>query len=389
MVGMPDFDSPPIPELEVSGDLYRLNDGRVYALIWTAGGVATYSLVEEGVEPGERATFVTTQEWETLTRQPGWSEWEQGSDIRKLLNSVKEHGRSLGPEAMADPGVIKTLLELGNEQFMVSDGQGGTVLSQLALTDALFQTEYFQQTLKQERAYNSMTEVQRDNEILNKAGTIVGLWRMYLGESLTLPGSLEELRSNPAFAGWYQQAELLAKGMISQTRLINTWIQPEALKNDQSPWSRTLEQEDRQQNQERIDVETKRGEVRDLADGYGLSLSDEELMGYGQQLVDNDLSLDELEEKIDAQSVAFYGYKPPGMRWTTYADPYRRAKMELHEVALPDHTDEGLQEALQDGISLREYKKNLRSDSVWPTTTNGRNTIMNAFSVAGRHMGFG
>ena len=290
----PDFDSPPIPELEVSGDLYRLNDGRVYALIWTAGGVATYSLVEEGVEPGERATFVTTQEWETLTRQPGWSEWEQGGDIRKLLDSVKEHGRSLGPEAMGDAGVLKTLLELGNGQFMVSDGQGGTVLSQLALTDALFQTEYFQQTLAQERAYNSMTQVQRDNEILNKAGTIVGLWRMYLGESLTLPGSLEELRSDPAFAGWYQQAELLAKGMISQTRLINTWIQPEALKNDQSPWSRTLEQEDRQQNQERIDVETKRGEVRDLAEGYGLSLSDEELMGYGQQLVDNDLSLDEL-----------------------------------------------------------------------------------------------
>jgi len=377
----------PIPELEVSGDLFRVNDGRIYAIAETGGGVTYYSLVspEQRVKSDERATFVTNGEWETLTANAGWHEWEQGGDIRELLGSVGEAGRGLGPEAMGDAGVVKTLLELASGQFMGEDGQ----LSQLKLTDALFQTEYFQQTIEQERAYNSMTEVQRDNEILNKAGTIVGLWRMYLGESLTLPGSLEELRSNPAFAGWYQQAELLAKGMISRTRLINTWIQPEALKNDQSPWSRTLEQEDRQQNQEQIDVETKRGEVRDLADGYGLSLSDEELMGYGQQLVDNDLSLDELEEKIDAQSVAFYGYKPPGMRWTTYADPYRRAKMELHEVALPDHTDEGLQEALQDGISLREYKKNLRSDSVWPTTTNGRNTIMNAFGFAGRNMGFG
>ena len=377
----------PIPELEVSGDLFRVNDGRIYAIAETGGGVTYYSLVspEQRVKSDERATFVTNGEWETLTANAGWHEWEQGGDIRELLGSVGEAGRGLGPEAMGDAGVVKTLLELASGQFMGEDGQ----LSQLKLTDALFQTEYFQQTIEQERAYNSMTEVQRDNEILNKAGTIVGLWRMYLGEALTLPGSLEELRSNPAFAGWYQQAELLAKGMISRTRLINTWIQPEALKNDQSPWSRTLEQEDRQQNQEQIDVETKRGEVRDLADGYGLSLSDEELMGYGQQLVDNDLSLDELEEKIDAQSVAFYGYKPPGMRWTTYADPYRRAKMELHEVALPDHTDEGLQEALQDGISLREYKTNLRSDSVWPTTTNGRNTIMNAFGFAGRNMGFG
>ena len=377
----------PIPELEVSGDLFRVNDGRIYAIAETGGGVTYYSLVsrEQRVRSDERATFVTNGEWETLAANAGWHEWEQGGDIRELLGNVGEVGRGLGPEAMGDAGVVKTLLELASGQFMGEDGQ----LSPLKLTDALFQTEYFQQTIEQERAYNSMTQVQRDNEILNKAGTIVGLWRMYLGESLTLPGSLEELRSNPAFAGWYQQAELLAKGMISQTRLINTWIQPEALKNDQSPWSRTLEQEDRQQNQERIDVETKRGEVRDLAEGYGLSLSDEELMGYGQQLVDNDLSLDELEEKIDAQSVAFYGYKPPGMKWTTYADPYRRAKMELHEVALPDHTDEGLQEALQDGISLREYKKNLRSDSVWPTTTNGRNTIMNAFSFAGRHMGFG
>ena len=377
----------PIPELEVSGDLFRVNDGRIYAIAETGGGVTYYSLVspEQRVKSDERATFVTNGEWETLTANAGWHEWEQGGDIRELLGSVGEAGRGLGPEAMGDAGVVKTLLELASGQFMGEDGQ----LSQLKLTDALFQTEYFQQTIEQERAYNSMTEVQRDNEILNKAGTIVGLWRMYLGEALTLPGSLEELRSNPAFAGWYQQAELLAKGMISRTRLINTWIQPEALKNDQSPWSRTLEQEDRQQNQERIDVETKRGEVRDLADGYGLSLSDEELMGYGQQLVDNDLSLDELEEKIDAQSVAFYGYKPPGMRWTTYADPYRRAKMDLHEVGMPDHTDEGLQEALQDGISLREYKKNLRSDSVWPTTTNGRNTIMNAFGFAGRNMGFG
>ena len=313
----------PIPELEVSGDLFRVNDGRIYAIAETGGGVTYYSLVspEQRVKSDERATFVTNGEWETLTANAGWHEWEQGGDIRELLGSVGEAGRGLGPEAMGDAGVVKTLLELASGQFMGEDGQ----LSQLKLTDALFQTEYFQQTLEQERAYNSMTQVQRDNEILNKAGTIVGLWRMYLGESLTLPGSLEELRSNPAFAGWYQQAELLAKGMISQTRLINTWIQPEALKNDQSPWSRTLEQEDRQQNQERIDVETKRGEVRDLADGYGLSLSDEELMGYGQQLVDNDLSLDELEEKIDAQSVSFYKYKPPGMRWTTYADPYRRA----------------------------------------------------------------
>ena len=105
------------------------------------------------------------------------------------------------------------------------------------------------------------------------------------------------------------------------------------MKIDQSPWQRMLDTESRAQRQEGIDIDTQRGNARDLAESYGLNLSNETLLKYGQKLVDNELSLDELEQQLDKQAIAtLYPFKPAGMTWVDYADPWRRAKSDMMEV---------------------------------------------------------
>ena len=106
---------------------------------------------------------------------------------------------------------------------------------------------------------------------------------------MTLPGTTAELSKNPVFKGWLTKAYQLAQGNISQARLLNQWLQPMAEDIEGAPWSRRLLEEERAGKQEVIDLETKKGEIRDVGNRYGLSLSNEMITKYGNDIINNEM----------------------------------------------------------------------------------------------------
>ena len=309
---------------------------------------------------------------------------KQGNqDLRLNADTFKKELLNWGDEAfrMDMPGLLARLAagEFGLEGNLDS----------VALGNAFRQTDYYNSTTQTQRDWANGSEAERATTIANQLSSIQANWRIYTGQNLALPETIAELQSDPQFAGWYEQASKLAKGITTQTSMLNRWLQPLALGIENSPWNRSLAQEVKDSKQNDIDIDDKRADVKDMSERYGLDLSSEKLESYSKQLVDNDLSDADLEGLLDKQSQGLYGYKPAGMEWSTYADPYRRAQAELMETALPDHRDEMLQEALQKGTSLSEFKQSIRKRKDWLGTDNAKATIISQLSAAGQKMGFG
>tara|TARA_B100000470_G_scaffold221712_1_gene212881 strand:- start:11092 stop:12216 length:1125 start_codon:yes stop_codon:yes gene_type:complete len=370
---------------DIVTDVYRVGT-TYYQTLSTADGEWTF--YQKLPRPVSGAKAFTDEEWDAHVTTGGWF---QGPDAE--FNKTPEEGAEELADFLMKAGFFNTTaMSFASVRQVIADAWSGEFGSgedfdSLQFTHALMMTDYGESTIKAQRTYDSANDAEKNMLVVQAAEKLAGLWRTYTGALLDVPGTYADLENEaPAL---FQQALRVASGRQSEQRAVLDWIQPEAMKIDQSPWQRMLDKEDRLQRQEGIDIETQRGTVRDLAESYGLTLTDKKLMKYGQQLVDNEVSLDELEQKLDEQSIGLYPYKPKGMEWVTYADPYIKAKADLWEVADPDHTDEDLQDILQSNGTLGDWKKQLRKDPHWYGTDNARNTFFSAFGSVGRGMGFG
>jgi hypothetical protein len=390
VANIPDYDLPVLwdSEFALRGDVYRVGSDYYQTITDTQG---TFTFYMDAVPITSGAQALSQEEWDLLLGREEWHYMGKADPNKTAQEQADEFsvefakGGIFNSSAWRDADWREVFARAVRGEFDYIDRPG--TKDPLQMTEALLATGYGQSTVAKQREFDTANPVEQNMLIVQAAEQLASLWKTYTGAVLAVPGTREGLEKEaPAL---FQQALQLARGLQSEHRAVLDWIQPEAMKIDQSPWQRMLAKEDQLQRQEGIDIETQRGTVRDLAESYGLTLTDKKLMTYGQQLVDNEVSLDELEQKLDEQSIGLYPYKPKGMEWVTYADPYIKAKADLWEVADPDHTDEDLQDILQSNGTLGDWKKQLRKDPHWYGTDNARNTFFSAFGSVGRGMGFG
>ena len=378
----------PIPgAYEGSTDLY-LVDGEYYRTGKDSFGVSTYAqqLVGRPSDP-EVPIQMNAQEFSNISRGWTWLDKAQtpGADLRVFMPSVDSLIANLGPLAAQDPSMQRLFAGIPQGEFLLPNGE----MDVLALETAYRQTDYYNSTTNKARQWGQSSDADRAVQVANELSTIAEMWRLYTGQNVTLPDTMAELDDNPVFKGWLTKAYQLAQGNINQATLLNKWLHPIAEQIEGSPWSRRLLEEERAGKQEVIDLETKKGEIRDVGNRYGLSLSNEMVTKYGNDIINNELSDEELEQKLDEQSLVLYPNKPIGMDWVTYADPWRRVHAELYETSMPDHTDSDLAKALADGSSLSDYRTTIRKSNRWLGTENARDSLISELSLAGRRMGFG
>ena len=378
----------PIPgAYEGSTDLY-LVDGEYYRTGKDSFGVSTYAqqLVGRPSDP-EVPIQMNAQEFSNISRGWTWLDKAQtpGADLRVFMPSVDSLIANLGPLAAQDPSMQRLFAGIPQGEFLLPNGE----MDVLALETAYRQTDYYNSTTNKARQWGQSSDAERSVQVANELSTIAEMWRLYTGQNVTLPDTMAELDDNPVFKGWLTKAYQLAQGNINQATLLNKWLHPIAEQIEGSPWSRRLLEEERAGKQEVIDLETKKGEIRDVGNRYGLSLSNEMVTKYGNDIINNELSDEELEQKLDEQSLVLYPNKPIGMDWVTYADPWRRVHAELYETSMPDHTDSDLAKALADGSSLSDYRTTIRKTNRWLGTENARDSLISELSLAGRRMGFG
>ena len=378
----------PIPgAYEGSTDLY-LVDGEYYRTGKDSFGVSTYAqqLVGRPSDP-EVPIQMNAQEFSNISRGWTWLDKAQtpGADLRVFMPSVDSLIANLGPLAAQDPSMQRLFAGIPQGEFLLPNGE----MDVLALETAYRQTDYYNSTTNKARQWGQSSDAERSVQVANELSTIAEMWRLYTGQNVTLPDTMAELDDNPVFKGWVTKAYQLAQGNINQATLLNKWLHPIAEQIEGSPWSRRLLEEERAGKQEVIDLETKKGEIRDVGNRYGLSLSNEMITKYGNDIINNEMSDEELEQKLDEQSLVLYPNKPIGMDWVTYADPWRRVHAELYETSMPDHTDSDLAKALADGSSLSDYRTTIRKSNRWLGTENARDSLISELSLAGRRMGFG
>ena len=370
-----------------STDLY-LVDGEYYRTGKDSFGISTYAqqLVGRPSDP-EVPIQMDAQEFSNISRGWTWLDKAQtpDADLREFMPNVDSLIVTLGPLAAQDQSVQRLFAGLPEGTYLTPEGEFDYQKFQIDYR----QTDYYNNTTNKARQWSQSSDAERSVQVANELSSIAEMWRLYTGQNVTLPDTMAELDDNPVFKGWLTKAYQLAQGNINQATLLNKWLHPIAEQIEGSPWSRRLLEEERAGKQEVIDLETKKGEIRDVGNRYGLSLSNEMITKYGNDIINNEMSDEELEQKLDEQSLVLYPNKPIGMDWVTYADPWRRVHAELYETSMPDHTDSDLAKALADGSSLSDYRTTIRKTNRWLGTENARDSLISELSLAGRRMGFG
>ena len=369
----------------VTGYVYRVG-GTYYQIVTDTEGEWTFYLEMTRPEPG--AAVVSDDEWEQLVANNNWYDAGKADPTKTSQQKADEIGGIKARNALLNSNAARFpdyMQEIANAMSGKFDNAAGE-LDPLQFHQALMATTYGRSTVQAGRDFDTANPAEKATLVVQQAEKLASLWRTYTGTLLDVPATYQELQSEAPEL--FQQALGVASGRFSEQRVVLDWIQPEAMKIEQSPWQRMLDTEDRAQRQESIDIDTQRGTARDLAESYGLNLSNETLLKYGQKLVNNELSLDELEQQLDKQATVLYPFKPVGMTWVDYADPWRQAKSDLMEVGLPDHTDEDVQNALKLDMSLSDFKQSFRDKPEWLGTDNARSSLMSAFGAIGRGTGF-
>ena len=269
-------------ESETSTSLYLVN-GEYFTTINLSNGT-TLAQKQVGPPAGEIPQLVDERLWSSISTNWSFVDDAKASnqDIRLSAGTFETILFQLGSQALSDPSVTAWLSDNAAGKYGIGENW-----DELSAINAFRSTPYFNNTTERQRAWAISSEAERAVQVKNSLGTIAELWRVYTGENLVLPETIGEMQGDPQFKGWYNKGVQLAQGTISQTRLLNQWLQPLAEQIEGSPWNRRLLQEERAAKQEVIDLETKKGEIRDVGNRYGLSLSNEMLAKYCNDIINN------------------------------------------------------------------------------------------------------
>lgn len=379
-------------------DIYNV-DGQMYAVgyITSPGGVQTavYFKVTAGSDSITSAgTSITRQGFDELIMAEGWVDgkttdafigsppgmsWEE--QIEQALFATGVYGTDM----MNEKEVLDIIaLWISRPDMSIEE-----------FRSRIRATQYAQSLTEKQKDWNDKSKAEQDYVIMEEAGKWAGLMWSYAGIDMNMDEydlngdgevTADELKkANPDL---YQKSLAVASGTQSQQALINTWLKPEAEKNENSPWSRIKRDEEKAQGQHDVDIETQAAAVQEAYRDWGFEITWDEALKIGEQVVMNETSLAEIEQELDEKATIQYQGKPKGVKTSEWANPYLELYSNTLEVARPDLLNRDVQTALQQGMSLTDFKRQLRDDPRWMKTQQAKDQMFTTFGQLGRQMGF-
>lgn len=373
-------------------DLYEVN-GVVYAVYSIGSGDAAARVFYriQGNPPAGTKKRVSHSDWQKKSGSwvdGGSSEAFRGFPAGKSYQEMVDralYGMGIyGSEALSDAGVLKVIAEFVARPDMTPEEMQGR----------LEDTEWWDRHTNRQRQWNDMSSAEQEQQIMDAAGRMAGLWFTYVGVDVDLASmdrdggglsSAELKKANPAL---YQAALDYASGVRTEQQIINEVLKPEAEKNPDSPWSRIVREEEQAQGQYDVDVSNTAGEIRDMANRWGVPLSDAEAKRLADQVMMNDMSIEDVEGDFRDQATALYPTKPGHIDTYTYSQPYRQTYMELMEVGDPGVFNDMIQSAMRNGLSLGDMEKQIRQTDQWKSTANARESYAKTADQVARMFGF-
>ena len=268
-------------------------------------------------------------------------------------------------EAWRDPGVVSTALAFIARPDM-SDAE---------LQDLIESTAWWNARTDAQRQWDDLSEAEKDVRVDRQRQAVLDIWRRETGEALS--------PNDPRVDQW-------ALDIASGTREIGGFTleaREYALENPESPWSRTIRDEEEQQRRRGITVEDQNGFVRRMARDWGVSLSEEAIDAWALGMVELHQSEEDLRTYLRDQAAVLYPWKDAEQETRLAVEPwlqtYRRVMEREGDIFTPQ-----IQEALQMGTPVFEFERKLMDTDEWVTTKNGRERMEQDLGAVSRLMGF-
>lgn len=266
--------------------------------------------------------------------------------------------------ARSDPEVLRVMMEFFGRPDMTDQ----------ELDSLLGRTEWFKQRTEKQLAWNDLSPAEQSARVDEQASRLAQMWFTYVGET----ASVNDM------AVWAQK---IASGAMGEGEWTEVVAKQQALSNPESPWSRRLRDERQAQNQFGVNVDTQAGQVRELAKRWGVQLPERGLQLYGEQLVNGDLTMEEVRSRLRDHAQILFPWKDPEMETELAAQPWLSAYERVMEREV-DIFNPSIQRALAAQKSLPDFERDLKLSDEWLSTSNARDSIMDQVSNLGRRMGF-
>lgn len=372
-----------VNRVPVGGQLISTNwpgIGEVFLIVYDIGGgqKVYYDVSNPTVRDGSNLAAIgpaTRMEIGQFTAIPGLAHGGQASELWTIKEGSYQEwfNKQL------------TIISGGNEALATDPEVRGILADFIAnprpdpkpeLEAKLKQTQYWKTRTDNQAVWNDLSPATQASRVQEEAIRLGDLWLRNVGSPLSF--------TDPRMQEW---ATGVASGKYGEGFVTESFIKPEAAKNSESPWMRTLRSENEAQNKRPVDVENKEEEVRDLYRRWGLQPSGDAVHKWASDITTNASSDADLLQSLQQMSSVLYPWKPPAMETLTAAQPWLDTFNRVLEKPT-DLFDPKVQQALTSGTPIYQFEQQLRESDDWLHTKNASDQLSSATSDIGRLMGF-
>lgn len=239
-------------------------------------------------------------------------------------------------------------------------------------------TAYWRNRTSITSGYNDMSPADQQRLDREQAQRLVDSWFRIVGENLPA--------NHAVIVDW---AHRIASGQATEGEFLEEVAKPWAIAtNPESPWARQMRTEQEAQLERGNEVENQTEAVRQLYDRWGVPGSDAAFQDWGRKLTEKQFSEADLVEWLRAQAQVLYPWKDPSVETSIAAEPWMQTYARILERPAPDIFDPKVQQALNSGMPIFEFEKQLRSTPEWLQTRNAHDDLSRTAMDVGRQMGF-
>lgn len=268
--------------------------------------------------------------------------------------------------ARSDPGVLKVIAEFAARPDMSPE----------ELENKLRSTTYWKNRTDRQREWNELSPKEQQFQIKE--------WQTRLAEEHF---NIFGRRIDPNDPRIVTYATQVASGVLGQSALIAKWQSSALEAEPESPYARKIRDEQEAQRQRGVDIENRREAVRQLANRWGVRMSDQALDEWGRGIIENTKSEEDLLNHLRQSSQVLYAWKPPEMETADAAAPWIQAYERVMEKPT-DLFNEQVQAALTAGQPVYEFERELKRRPEWQETKNFDESLQRTAGTVSQLMGF-
>lgn len=360
------------------GEVHRYPGGGVSVIYTLPGGVKIWWQLENPDDydlSGMPIVDVTAADQDA----DGQGRWIRGGWAQELRNVSTDFGTfgrwaqqmitavvGDGP-AKDDPEILNVI-----GQLMARPDMSDSELQGLLRT-----TNYYKKLTDKQREWNDLSDAERNVRVDDAAAQLADTYLREVGAQINFDD--ETLRT------W---ALNVASGKVGVGSALMSWIRPKAKENPESPYMRTVRNEQENQRKRGVDASNQAGQARALAERWGVNMSDQSLTEWGLKIISNEASQKDFEDYLRKQAKVLYPWKDEAIPTMDAAQPWIDTYGRVLETGNPSLFNPVVQQALTTGMPLFEFEKQLKSRPEWLQTSNANQELSSMAAQIGRQMGF-